>query len=121
MNTEVTQGMLQQYDADTLIVNLFENTEPAGATAAMNEALGGEINRLRALGDFKGTLNSVLTLYPNTRFPAERIIVVGLGKQSEFSAARAIEAVGTAVKEADRLLSHSGQGQAVYHHLKPPK
>jgi leucyl aminopeptidase len=103
MNTEVTQGILQQYDADTLIVNLFENTEPAGAPAAMNEALGGEINRLRALGDFKGTLNSVLTLYPNTSFPAERIIVVGLGKQSEFSAARAIEAVGTAVKEADSL------------------
>ncbi len=103
MEIDVKQGAIQEHDADTLIVNLFEETAPGGATAAVDGAMGGEIGRLLDQGDFTGEFNSLLTLYPGDEIPAARVIVAGLGERAKFSAVRAIEAVGTAVKAADGL------------------
>jgi len=99
----ISQGAIQQQDVDTIIVNMFEKTAPGGATAAVDEGMGGEISRLRELGDFTGEFNSLLTLYPGDAIPATRVIVVGLGKSEKFTAVRAMEAMGTAVKAADGL------------------
>ncbi len=103
MEINVSQGAIQEHDADTLIVNLFEGTAPGGATAAVDEALGREIGRLRELRDITGEFNSLLTLYPRDVIPATRVIVVGLGDSRKFTAVRAMEAMGTAVKAAERL------------------
>ena len=103
MEINVSQGAIQQQDVDTIIVNLFEKLAPGGATAAVDEGMGGEIGRLRELGDFTGEFNSLLTLYPGDAIPATRVIVVGLGESEKFTAVRAMEAMATAVKAADKL------------------
>ncbi len=79
-------GAIQESDADAIIVNLFEDAEPGGATKAVDESLGGAISDLIAGGDFSGKAGQVAVLYPRGAIPARRVIVVGLGPREKFAA-----------------------------------
>ena len=81
----VTLGSIQEYLADTIVVNLFEGvTSPGGATGAVNETLDGAIGELIQNGDLSGKAGECIVLYPRGAIPAKRVIVVGLGKAQEF-------------------------------------
>jgi leucyl aminopeptidase len=104
INLDVVQGELTKSDADTLIVNLFEGvTEPGGATAAVDQALDGALRELVATGDFKGKTGEVTVLYPRGALNAQRVLVVGLGKQEAFNLESVRRAMGAAVKRARSL------------------
>ena len=102
MKITTAGGNLQDQKADTLVVNLFEETNPGGATGAVDEATGGAIARILDLGDFKGELNSTAVVYADGT-AADRIVVVGLGKESEFTANKALQASATAFTKARDL------------------
>ncbi len=104
MNIQVKHGSIQDAQADALIVNLFEGVEvPAGATGAVDQALGGAIGDLIRMGDFKGKLNQVAVLYTQGRLPAPRVIVVGLGAVADFHADRVRQAAASAARRARDL------------------
>ncbi|HLF24754.1 MAG TPA: leucyl aminopeptidase [Anaerolineae bacterium] len=104
MNINIHHASIQAVPADALIVNLFEGVErPAGATGAVDQALGGAISNLIALGDFKGKLNQIAVLYPRGAIPAPRVIVVGLGAVADFSPERIRQAAAGAAKRARDL------------------
>ena len=93
------------YPGDALIVNLFEGVkEPGGATGAVNQALGGLITRLISEGEFKGKAGETLLLHTQGRLKADRVLVVGLGKQEKFG----LETVRSVSGEALRLLRKHG-------------
>ena len=51
MKVEVVQGYLQDFQADTLVVNLFEGVlNPGGATGAVDQSIKGAISHLIAGG-----------------------------------------------------------------------
>jgi len=101
---EVTQGAIQEQTIDMIVVNLFEGvTEPGGATAAADQALGGQLRELVALGDFRGKLNDTALLYPSQGFPAKRVLIVGLGKQEEFDLDKVRQVSATAARKARSL------------------
>ena len=54
MNITVQQGEIQKQRSDALVVNLFSDTSPGGATAAVDAALDGQIGAAINLGDFRG-------------------------------------------------------------------
>ena len=101
----VLEGNLATATADTIIVNLFAETpEPSGATGAIDTALGGTIRRLIASGDIKGKPNELTVVYPvEGQVPASRVIVVGLGPRDAFTAERARQAAGAAIRRARDL------------------
>jgi leucyl aminopeptidase len=112
MKISVLNRQIQAAPVDAIIINLFEGVSvPGGATGAVDTALGasdgvpgsGSISKLIQLGDFKGKLNELAVLYGNGLIPATRIIVVGLGKQSEFDVNAARHASATAVRKARDL------------------
>jgi leucyl aminopeptidase len=112
MKLSILNKQIQAVPADALIVNCFEDvTMPSGATAAVDTALGardgmpgdGAISRLLKLGDFKGKLNEVAVIYANGLIPAVRVIVVGLGKASDFTLDRVRQASGAATRKARDL------------------
>jgi leucyl aminopeptidase len=104
MDILVQQGDLTRISCDVLIVNLFEGvTVPAGATGAVNQALGGWISDLIAEQSYKGKLNSVLDVPTFGTIPAKRVLVIGLGKREEFGAEQIRQVVATAVKRAKDL------------------
>ena len=81
MKFVVTQGDIAQQSADCIVVNLFEGvTAPGGATGAVDAALGGLISRLIAAGDIEGKAGATALIYTGGKLPAERVLVVGLGK-----------------------------------------
>jgi leucyl aminopeptidase len=89
-----------------LVVNLFEGvTEPAGATGAVDAALGGQIRRLIADGEITGEAASVTVIHNagNDGLKARRVAVVGLGKQAEFEPENVRVAAALAARKARDL------------------
>lgn len=104
MKISTIQGSIQSFEADTIIVNLFEDVAaPAGATGAVDAALAGAISEMIASGDLKGKAGEVAALYPRGTLPATRVLVVGLGKQSEFNLEAVRQAAAAAITRARDL------------------
>ena len=101
---KVTAGDVTQVPADAVIVNLFEGVEtPGGATGAVDKALRGAITRLIAAGEVKGKLNAVAVVHTFGQIAAERVAIVGLGKQADFTLDRARKAAASAAKALRKL------------------
>jgi len=104
MQINVVTGALQMVTAQAIVVNLFEGvTVPGGATGAVDQALGGQIQALIGGGDFRGKRKEIAVLYPNGALPAQRVILVGLGKREKFTPDVIRRAAGTAAKKARDL------------------
>jgi leucyl aminopeptidase len=66
-------------------VNLFEGvTSPAGATGAVDAAIGGAISSLIAAGDIRGKQGETTLVHALGKLKAPRVVVAGLGKQESF-------------------------------------
>ncbi len=99
MKFVVTQGNIAQQSAGCIVVNLFEGVSaPGGATGAVDATLDGLISRLIAAGDIDGKAGAATLIYTAGKLPAERVLVVGLGKAEAFDARAARKAAATTVK-----------------------
>jgi leucyl aminopeptidase len=104
MQVHVNHGQIQESQADTLIVNLFEGVaDPAGATGAVDRAMGGAVHDLIDGGDFTGKAGEVAVLYSRGTIPARRVVVVGLGKPDKFNLEGVRRAAAAAIKRAAEL------------------
>ena len=104
MKLNVTQGAIQDAQADTIIVNLFDDvTIPGGATGAVDQALRGAIRELLASGDLTGKAGEIAVLYPRGAIPASRVLVAGLGKRDGFDLEGVRKAAAAAITRARDL------------------
>ena len=103
MDVRAIPGAIQESDADAIVVNLFEETQPGGATKAVDDQLGGAIRDLIDGGDFSGETGQVAVLYPRGAIPARRVILVGLGPRDDFGADTVRRAAARAVQKAREL------------------
>jgi leucyl aminopeptidase len=97
---------LHATDADTLIVYLMEGgpvETPGHATRVVDEALGGLISRLVAAGDCQSEPGAVTVLYPESRLPATRVLVVGIGAADTFDTDVAMRAAAAGLQRARAL------------------
>lgn len=101
LELKVVVGDATRIEVDALIVNLFEGvSQPGGATGAVDRALGGSIAELIAAGEIKGKLGENTLIHALGRIPAKRVIVAGLGKQSELTLDRIRRATAEACRYA---------------------
>ncbi|MCZ7667651.1 MAG: hypothetical protein M5U34_10750 [Chloroflexi bacterium] len=121
MNVQVKQGSIQESDADTIIVNLFEGvTAPGGATGAVDQALAGAVSELIASGDLTGKAGEVTVLYPREVMAAKRVLVAGMGSRDEYDLEGVRQTAAAAMKRARELNAKSwpplcmGQALLVY-------
>jgi leucyl aminopeptidase len=102
---QVAGGDIAQFQADAVIVNLFQGVkEPGGGTGAVDKALGGIIaDELAAHGSFTGKLGETLVLHTHKKIPARYVIVVGLGKAEELGNKAIRRAAAAALRVCKRL------------------
>jgi len=82
----IRKGNLTTEKADVIILNTFAGAkELGGATAAVDTALGGMINRILQEEKFGGKLGEVKLIRTEGRLSSKRILVVGLGEQKAFN------------------------------------
>lgn len=99
------EDLIQSPKADLLIVNLFEGVEtPGGATGAVDKALGGAITEAIRQGVFKGKRGETHLVLALGKLPQKRVLVVGLGKASDFS----LDVVRSVGRAAGRAAARQG-------------
>jgi leucyl aminopeptidase len=108
MEIGVVAGAIQEMEDELIVVNLFEGIDkPAGATGAVDQAIGGAIQAAIASGDLRGKRGETAVFYPSGAIPAKRVVVVGLGapEKLDLDCVRVIAAV--AAKRARELGARS--------------
>ncbi|MBU1922289.1 leucyl aminopeptidase [Patescibacteria group bacterium] len=76
---------LTQIKCDLLVVNEFEGIKtPGGGTGAVNRALDGLIQKIQQDEKFKAEFGKFLVFHTHGKIPAKKVMVLGLGKRSEF-------------------------------------
>ncbi|CAJ0811348.1 leucyl aminopeptidase [Ralstonia flaminis] len=84
--------------SDCLVIGLFESQTLAGAAKALDVATKGLVGRLIKLGDFEGKRGTSLLLHEVAGVGAARVLLVGLGKEADFTDRAYAEAVRTALR-----------------------
>jgi leucyl aminopeptidase len=96
MKINVATGTIEKIKIDGAIIFSFDDEKPGKIVERVDKALNGMIARLIKRGDFKPRTGVVHVVYPEGRVSAERLLLVGLGKQSEFTLNRLRQAAGKA-------------------------
>src|SRR5215216_199072 len=92
MNIRTTYGDALRQDTPLLVLGTWDT-----------EGLPKAVVPLIEDGDWNGTFKRTLLLYPHGALPARRLLLVGLGKRSEFTADRLREAGAVAGQRAREI------------------
>ncbi|MDP6043512.1 MAG: leucyl aminopeptidase [Dehalococcoidales bacterium] len=105
MEIKVITGDITRVKADAIIVNFFTGQRKLDTDiAALDKALDGAISQLVRQGEIKGKLNEVTVVHSLGKLPADRVVVIGLGKKTELS----FNKICGAVAETCRALRPKG-------------
>jgi leucyl aminopeptidase len=104
MKVRVECASLTEIKCDLLVANIFsEVSKPGGATAVVDKKLSGAVTDLIKSGEITGKLGEVNLIHTQGKLPARQVLVVGLGKSSEFDLDKARIAASAAIAEAKRI------------------
>jgi leucyl aminopeptidase len=104
MKILVKKGMIAKYPSGAAVVTHFEDGRSLeGAANRLDKACNGAISEIMQNADFNGKLFQKAILYTRGCIPAKRIIIVGLGKKSDFNLEKLRGAFAVAAREARAL------------------
>jgi len=83
---------------DCVVLGVFDTRKLSAAAKSVDEASQGYLTAVLRKGDLDGKLGSTLLLHSVPGTAADRILLVGLGKESEFSGREYRQAVRASVK-----------------------
>jgi leucyl aminopeptidase len=82
-------GDITRQKTSAIIAGLFEGKKiPSSSVVILDKALRGVISRLIKGGQIKGKLDEVNIIYSLGELPADRVVVVGMGKKKELTTDR---------------------------------
>src|SRR5437660_946543 len=100
----VSEIPLLQCACDSLVLPLIQNGPLEGNAAAVNEALDGLLEDMRARKEFKGEAYQVAVVPTLGRLPAARLALVGVGKREDCT----LNTYRLAIAAAARALGKRG-------------
>jgi leucyl aminopeptidase len=98
MEIHRTDKSWTEVNADWLVVPVVENQTLSGPLAALDQATGGVVSRLRELGDLTGKLASTVPLRGVTGIASKRVLFIGLGPAADLTVAKLDKAVTSAAR-----------------------
>ncbi|MBK1643287.1 leucyl aminopeptidase [Thiocapsa imhoffii] len=84
MEFTIKTGEIAQQKTPCILMGIFEGRKLMGSGQAIDQACGGRLSDLLSKGDMDGRIGGTLMLYDLPNLAAERILLVGCGKQEEF-------------------------------------
>jgi leucyl aminopeptidase len=98
MEFPVKTGAPASQRTECAILPLFDDSDLHGATKEIDKATRGAIKQLKARGDAVARVGSTTLLHRAEGSAAQRVLLVGCGKRSEFGLKRFATALGAAVQ-----------------------
>ncbi len=95
--------------SDCVIIGVYEDKKLSGAAQAVDTASAGYLSNILKRGDFDGKADTTLMLHNVPGSASERILLVGLGKESDFSEKQYCKAARASMK----ALASSGASKAI--------
>ncbi|MDH3286684.1 MAG: leucyl aminopeptidase [Betaproteobacteria bacterium] len=111
MEFSIKSGAPQSARNGCLVVGVFEPRKLSRAGAALDRAAKGSISTILRRGDMQGKLGKTLFLHNVPGAAADRVLLVGLGREAQFSEKQYRSAVVAAI----RALGASGAEEASLH------
>lgn len=96
MELFTTTGAASRKTGDCIIVGVYENGHIGVAASNIDSASNGAISKLVRLGDVTGSPGSSILISDLPGVRARRVLIVGLGKKSNFNVSQFRRALGTA-------------------------
>jgi leucyl aminopeptidase len=93
------------------VVGVFDRRHLSGAAQTIDEASGGYLSQILRRGDMDGELEKTLILHNVANIPAQRVLLVGCGKEREFGDAEFRKVVAAAA----RTLNSTGSTDALFY------
>ena len=109
MEFSIKTGSPGKQRTGCVVVGAFEGRKLAPGGSAVDSASGGYLSDLLAQGDHEGKLGTTLLLHDVPKVAAERVLLVGLGKEREFVESSYRVALAAAMK----ALRATGASEAI--------
>jgi len=105
MELKAKKDSIINSSCDVLVVNLFEGVKvPEGGTGVVNKAIENLISSYVIEKEkFKGKLNEIYVLPTYGKIPADKVLIVGLGKVEEFNLNKIREVSAKVIKKVKSL------------------
>jgi len=107
----IKSGAPQTGASGCLVVGVYEPRKLSSAAAGVDRAARGYLARVVRRGDMQGKPGTTLLLHSVPGVAAERVLLVGLGRERDFREKRYREAIAAAV----RALNATGADEATLH------
>jgi hypothetical protein len=86
MQIRESNQSIEEIEAEVLLLfHLEDEPAPRGRLGKVDWILCGALSRLRARGKFAGERGGTALLSPNGKLKADRVVVVGLGRQADLT------------------------------------
>lgn len=99
MDITIRKDRIDHIQDEVLVAGIFQkSTSLSNAAADIDRCTGGMIRRVISRGDFSGRLYQTLLLYTAKGLRTERVLLIGLGKQNEFTRVKLRNACASAAR-----------------------
>jgi leucyl aminopeptidase len=95
----INSGSPDKQRSACIVVGIFESRKLSVSATAIDSATKSFISKILRHGDMEGKSGSVLLLHKVPGIEAERVMLVGLGKEKEFGDGEYRQAIATAVRQ----------------------
>ena len=109
MEFTIKSGSPEKQRSACVVVGVFDNRKPSLSAELIDRASNGYVSEIIRRGDMEGKLGSALLLHNVRGTLADRVLLIGLGKEREFRD----KEFRTAVRAAVKLLNETGSYEAV--------
>lgn len=95
---KIKRGSLDSFKGDVFFLPVFQDKKLDKTASSINSKLNGVIDKALKLEEFKAELNKFYNIYFNDKI--KRVVLVGLGKEKEFTKEKFRRVVGNSARYA---------------------
>ncbi len=98
MKVYLRKENIEKHKTGCLVIGSFEGKKPEGLANVIDKRLNGLVTKLFKDKDFEGKPKQTRLIYTQGKLPAERVLLVGLGKEKDFKIENLRQASGNSSK-----------------------